>query len=775
MGSLIPVTGLRAQNLEMHSLGITASASDITHDKNGNLHILWVSNGVVYYGRVVNYRVINQERVATITTTECQFARPRIAVRNDGRTVHTVWGNLTLVHAWRDTNGVWRTETVRNAVTDRRYYGAVCAVTPDETVHVLYQLWNAKAPATPMNYVRKANGGTWTSPVALVPNSNAEYRDPSVFVDSYGGLHASWRGLMITPSAPYLYAPAGTNLEDATAVFLPKSSDVTHNAKGDLFVNEETGRVHRPIGGWTKRLSIVIDYSHKNLGGSFTTPTRPSIDDLETELDSNPTVAADNAGHVFVSYRDFVDGKTVVYLSILSDGSWTKYVVDPNAGTTYNQNIKSALTATEAGVFGIWRSITGEVILAAAEIPPPSSGITVGSPNNNERLAPGSNHAITWTSEGVSGNVDIYLYRHFNQVGVIASDVPVADGSYDWKVGSYQGGMAPVGPGYKIRIRTSDGRYGDYSNGAYTMSGTAASSLTVISPNGGESLNVGSSHAITWSAANLVGNVNIYLDRNGSLLGTIATGVAAATGTRTWTVGSHSGGTAPAGSGYAIRVETTDGETVDSSDDAFSLAAQTAPLELITPNGGESWNLGTTQRISWSSSRVTGNLNLYLYRGTSNLGLIASGVPVAGGGYDWRAGYLKSGTKVSAGTAYRVSIVSAANKAINDISAAYFSIVKPTISVKTPSNGSSWKIGTSQGITWTFASVTGDVDIFLYKDDVLKGQIADDIPVSNLSYSWTVGNLIGGSAVKGTGYSVCIKSADGSVKGWSAGTFKLTL
>jgi hypothetical protein len=776
MGVMILVPLLQAQLYEVHPLGFQVITQDITSDKNGNLHLLWVKSGSfgpeLYYGCIVGNQVTGQVKVATIGSPDTKFCRPRLAVRNDGQTVHIVWGSTSLYHAWRDRLGVWRTETVRGPVTNRKYWGSICAVTQDEAVHVLYQYWNATVEAAPMIYLRKPADGTWSADMSLGTVSGAEYRDPSVFVDSYGGLHASWRGLLKSAPTPYKYAPAGTNLENAETLLIPKASDVLHNAFGDLFVDER-GCVHRAIATWTNRGSITMDYSYRNLNGAFTTPTRPSIGDLETKLDTNPAVAADATGRVFVSYYDFVGGAVVVYLSVLQDGTWAKYVVDPNAGSSYNQDIKTSLTAAENGVYGVWRSATKEAILGEIPLVPPSSSVTVTSPNGGEFWPTGSRHIITWTSNNVNGTVVIELYRHFSLVGVIASDVSVSDGTYGWTVGDYVGGVAPNGQGYKICVRSSSDTL-DSSNFAFSIMGASSPSVSLTSPDGGESLPLGSVHTISWTSSNWDGAVNIFLDQNDGLVGTIATNVPAAGGTYAWTTGSHRGGTATAGSGYKVRVQTTDGQAQDSSGASFSLTATQAPLTVTSPASGVSWNIRTTQRITWTARGVGGNLSLYLYKGTTNLGAIATGVPVAGGGYNWSAGSLKNGTRVGVWSNYRVSIVSESNRSVNAMSAGAFSLVKPKISVKSPVNGTRWKLVSAQRITWTFSAASGNVDIFLYRNGKFMGRIAEGIPVDALSYSWTAGRYGSGStAAAGTGYSICIKSASGSPTGWSPGTFTL--
>jgi M6 family metalloprotease-like protein len=235
--------------------------------------------------------------------------------------------------------------------------------------------------------------------------------------------------------------------------------------------------------------------------------------------------------------------------------------------------------------------------------------------------------------------------------------------------------------------------------------------------------------------------------------------------------------TVPDSRGYDGSPKSVDLGTIatSGSDISCSIAVGTAaPITVTSPAGGEAWIIGSTQAISWFSSGVSGNLNINLYKGTSNLGAIATNVPVGNGVYNWKAGYLRSGTRVAVGSTYRVSIASAVNKSIAAISNGYFSLVKPKISVKTPANGANWTINSVQRITWTYSAVSGTVNIFLYRYGVLKGQVADSVPVSDLGFFWTVGSLTTGTTVpSGAGYSVRVTTSDGKVSGKNGGTFTI--
>jgi hypothetical protein len=209
-------------------------------------------------------------------------------------------------------------------------------------------------------------------------------------------------------------------------------------------------------------------------------------------------------------------------------------------------------------------------------------------------------------------------------------------------------------------------------------------------------------------------------------------------------------------------------------DNAFVAKIVTPSMTVTTPAGGEAWNIGTTQGIHWTSSDLSGNVNIQLLKGTSNLGAIATGVPARNGAYPWRAGYLKNGTIVAGGSDYRISVVSAAGRSVKAISDGFFSLIKSRISVTSPVNGTIWNRNSVQRITWTYKAVSGAVDIFLYRYGVLKGTIASAVPVSELGYSWTVGALNNGTTVPvGAGYSIAVKTADKKVVGKSRGTFTI--
>ncbi len=197
--------------------------------------------------------------------------------------------------------------------------------------------------------------------------------------------------------------------------------------------------------------------------------------------------------------------------------------------------------------------------------------LTLLSPNGGETWTRKSAQAITWNAGTYSGKLKISLYRNGKRLGLIASGLGSASGSYSWSTGKYGPAYVPVGAGYSVRIQlASNPAVWDGSDATFNI-GSPPPPIAVSSPNGGESWARLSVRNVTWSAS-LAGKIKIQLFRNGKLVGLVAGGVSAGAGSYSWTVGKYGGGTVPAGSGFKIRVRSTlDSTKFDDSDAAFSI------------------------------------------------------------------------------------------------------------------------------------------------------------------------------------------------------------
>jgi hypothetical protein len=161
----------------------------------------------------------------------------------------------------------------------------------------------------------------------------------------------------------------------------------------------------------------------------------------------------------------------------------------------------------------------------------------------------------------VGSNVYIQLLKS----GVVKGTITTAnDGYYLWTIGT-----SNLGTDYQIRITsTSNSACTDVSNNYFTItSGGAVGTITVTSPNGGESWKRGTTHAITWTSIGAVGaTVKIELLKSGVVQGAVSS--TANDGSYSVTIPS----TFPLGADYKIRITSTSNPAItDSSDRNFAV------------------------------------------------------------------------------------------------------------------------------------------------------------------------------------------------------------
>ncbi len=150
-------------------------------------------------------------------------------------------------------------------------------------------------------------------------------------------------------------------------------------------------------------------------------------------------------------------------------------------------------------------------------------------PNGGESLPIGTNQNITWTSTGTIANVRI---EYSTNNGSAWSDIIAStanDGIYPWPI--------PNTASNQCLVRVSDAvnaAVNDASNAIFSIN--VSSTITVNSPNGGESWMGGSVHNITWNSSGTVGNVKLeYSTNNGANWTTIIVSTTN-DGTEPWTL-----------------------------------------------------------------------------------------------------------------------------------------------------------------------------------------------------------------------------------------------
>jgi subtilisin family serine protease len=360
------------------------------------------------------------------------------------------------------------------------------------------------------------------------------------------------------------------------------------------------------------------------------------------------------------------------------------------------------------------------------------TSLTITSPNGGETLYAGTSHEITWNWTGSIAKVDLEYSpdggKTWNSIAVSVDN----DGSYDWNV--------PGTPSQHCLVRVSEGKSDthawDVSNSEFTIDASSYSSLTVISPNGGETLYAGSSFEITWTSIGISGDVKIdYSYDQGSTWERVVESTAN-NGSYTWTVpGTPS-------SVCLVRVGGTGGNSTpvsDESDAVFEISTGTKPtLTVIAPNGGETLYQGSVYEITWAAA---GSIDKIAIEFSTDGGLTWEKIAAAAavdGRYQWTVP--ETPASVTDSGLVRISGMGG-DLGPWDVSDAVFSIMKPegpALTVTSPNGGERLMVDTTHEITWT---TTGEIEAVMIEyslDRGLNWVTVTESTANQGSYEWTV-------------------------------------
>ena len=282
-------------------------------------------------------------------------------------------------------------------------------------------------------------------------------------------------------------------------------------------------------------------------------------------------------------------------------------VAERKARILDNVDVKGGLSTycVTSGRLNLYNSISDGLV---------TDSITVTSPNGGESWTAGSSQTITWTSSGTVGNVDIlYSYNGGSSWNSVIADT-ANDGSYTWTVPD-----TPSTNCYVQVLDHADANPSDSSDAVFTIT-TVPATITVTSPNGGESWTAGSSQTITWTSSGTVGNVDILYSYNGGSSWNSVIADTANDGSYTWTVPDT-----PSTNCYVQVLDHADGIPSDANDAVFTIATVPATITVTSPNGGESWAPGSSHEITWTSTGSISNVDiLYSYNDGASWPSVAS-------------------------------------------------------------------------------------------------------------------------------------------------------
>ncbi|MCH7722783.1 MAG: hypothetical protein IIC76_05490 [Bacteroidetes bacterium] len=372
--------------------------------------------------------------------------------------------------------------------------------------------------------------------------------------------------------------------------------------------------------------------------------------------------------------------------------------------------------------------------------------ITVTLPNGGEDWAIESVQNITWTDNFVD-NVEIQLFKSDIFHSQIKNSTE-SDGSYLWNISS----ALDQGSDYKIKILSvADNNIFDFSDADFTLS----SVIIITSPNGGENWQTGVEQTITWSD-NITEDVKIDLYKGGVFNSELFASTFS-DGSKFWTIPLGT----PPGSDYKIKISSVDSSNVfDFSNNDFTIFA--SDITISSPNGGESWQAGTTQLITWTDN-ITENVLIELYKSGLFHSLII-GSTDSDGRRNWSIPFT-----LESGSDFSVKITSVDNSGIFDFSDTNFTIIGNQVTLTSPNGGEDWLIGSIQNITWT-DNLIGNVKIQLFKSGIYHSQIKSSTESDGL-YLWSISSALD----QGSDYKIKILSiTDNDIFDFSDADFTLS-
>lgn len=368
--------------------------------------------------------------------------------------------------------------------------------------------------------------------------------------------------------------------------------------------------------------------------------------------------------------------------------------------------------------------------------------VVVGAPNGGETWYIGNTYDITWIASDASGvdSVEVlYSIDGGNQYVQVASGL-LNDGQYSWTVPDTPSDQAIVkviayDPGPLAGADSSDWAFS-------IVADTTGPAVSVLVPNGSETWYVGSDYEISWTAWDETGvdSVSIYYSiDNGKNYSLIASGEPNDS-SYVWTVPDEPTHKALV---KVVAFDSRLNEGDDSSDGMFDIDRDTQPPEVtvVSPNGGESWLVGSPRTISWIATDGNSIDSVSIYYsvdGGDAFTLISSGEP-NDSSYVWRIP-----PELSDSSLVEIVAYDGAGNPGGDRSDEFFEIVPDTIGpevvVTAPDGGEMWETGGFSVITWTASDPAGvdSVNIYYSIDGGGSFELISSGEANDSTYIWEV-------------------------------------
>jgi hypothetical protein len=174
--------------------------------------------------------------------------------------------------------------------------------------------------------------------------------------------------------------------------------------------------------------------------------------------------------------------------------------------------------------------------------------------------------------------------------------------------------------------------------------------------------------------------------------------------------------------------DSQNGTIVDQSDNFFSIGV---PIEIITPNGGETYVGNTVETISWNAAGTSNTFNLYYSTNNgSSWTTITTNYSTVSGSYDWTVPNLSSNTCL-------IRVADYSQNCKSDESDAVFTIDPDTPELLTPNGGEDLLSSCASTITWNTSTFYSTVRLDYSTDNGVTWNVITTSTSNDGSHSWT--------------------------------------
>ncbi|MBI4648554.1 MAG: hypothetical protein HY738_18715, partial [Bacteroidia bacterium] len=492
------------------------------------------------------------------------------------------------------------------------------------TVHTI--TWVSDPGSTYFNVYYSTNGGTsWNTLTTntsahsyswTIPNSPGNnYKVKVVDYNSSCKFDVSNGTFTVTPAPPKVNTPnGGETLYYGSSYTITWTNQYYNSSYVTIELSPDSGLTWLPVASVTNNngsytWSIPGTYSNKCLikVSEYNNPSAYDISDAVFTISQGLVILSPNGDGGSEEWR--VCTPTSIRWTIGGGSSYYKIEYSLNNGATWS-TLSSSYYVTGTTCTYDWTLPSTPSTLCLVRVTDTSyplktdvsdntftiePAISVTSPNGGESLTIGSNYTITWTSTGASNyyNIDYSINGGSSWTNIVFNQY-IATNSYSWTVPSASSTNCLI----KITDNVNTCK-SDISNNTFAI-GTSYPTITVTSPNGGESFSGCGTTNITWTSASTTDYYTIeYSKDNGVIWNTIISNYNTLSGIYAWTIPNI------ASSNCKVRVKDYNNPSVyDISDAVFTI--NQSVTASITAGGPTTFCSGNS--VTLTSSSATGNV-----------------------------------------------------------------------------------------------------------------------------------------------------------------------